>query len=380
MSLQLDFRIHRASFELNVQLQLPNKGVTVLFGRSGSGKTTLLRCIAGLEYQADGKLRFNNQIWQKKTFCLPVHQRPLGYVFQEASLFPHLNVLKNMQFGWQRVHENKRSVQFEEVVQLLGLGTLLNRYPSQLSGGQRQRVALGCALLTSPELLLMDEPMASLDSTSKADILPFLEMLKERLQLPVIYVTHSMDEVTRLADHLVYLQNGEVLAQGPLQQMLTDPDLPFISTGQASTVLQAQLKSSAITEDYLAELTVEGQRLFISQQDIPRNHLPRNKQLQTNTHLADTKPSGDAGSPIRVRVMARDVVLATSPPQQISLLNCLQVRVMDIRDDNNPSQSLVRLALGQQIMLARISRRSITRLGLKPDQQVYALIKGIALN
>jgi len=349
-----DLHLKRDDFALTAKLELPSQGVTALFGRSGSGKTTLLRCIAGLEKSALGSLSFQGEVWQSANSFLPVHQRSIGYVFQEASLFPHLNVTGNLQYGFKRIPVEQRKLQPDEVIKLLGIESLLNRYPDELSGGQRQRVAIGRALLTSPKLLLMDEPMASLDATSKAEILPFLEKLRDQLRIPIIYVSHAIEEVTRLADHLVLLEQGKVIAQGELQSLLTDPSLPFIQTETASTVLRASVQK-ADTGDGLTELKLGQQPLYISKANLSE------------------------GQTTRVRVMARDVVLALTPPTETSLLNCLTASVLDIQPDPNPSQALVRIEVAGQVLLARVSKRSVERLKLKERQLIYALIKGVAL-
>jgi molybdate transport system ATP-binding protein len=350
----LDFSLPRNHFTLEANLQLPTQGVTALFGRSGSGKTSLLRLLAGLEFQSGGKLLFRDEVWQSHNTFVPTYKRSLGYVFQEASLFPHLRVRKNLEYGYHRTPVKERQIHPSQVIELMGIEALLEHYPDQLSGGQRQRVAIGRALLTSPKLLLMDEPMASLDSTSKAEILPFLERLKDQLALPIVYVSHSIEEVARLADHLVLLEQGQVIAQGDIQSLLTDPTLPFLQAETASTVLKARV-DQAHSDDHLSRLEIEGQSLFISR-----------------CGLQD-------GQATRVRILARDVVLALSPPTSISLLNCLETRLIDLQPDSNPSQLLVRLGLGPQTMLARVSRRSATRLGLRENQRVYALIKGVAM-
>lgn len=355
MSLELDFTVDRGSFILNARLTLPGQGVTALFGRSGSGKTTLLRCIAGLKRQQGGFLRFGEQTWQAGRHFLPTWKRPIGYVFQEASLFPHLRVQHNLEYGYKRVPEARRRIHQDEVIRLLGLEALLQRYPNQLSGGQRQRVSLGRALLTSPELLLMDEPLASLDLASKEEILPFLERLRDELAIPIIYVSHAIDEVIRLADHLVLIDNGQVIAQGDLQALLTNRELPFVRTESASAMLYATVRNPE-AEDGLMELEVDGQPLLM-----PRHALPASAQ------------------PLRVKIMARDVGLALEPPRDTSFLNCLRVRLLDTQPGLVPSQLLVRLALGGQILLSRVSLHSARRLNLVPGQTLYALVKGVAL-
>ncbi|MGC1332795.1 molybdenum ABC transporter ATP-binding protein, partial [Pseudomonas sp.] len=207
-----------SAFTLDVDLQLPGRGVSALFGQSGSGKTTCLRCLAGLERASNAYIEVNGQVWQDsdRGLFLPPHQRPLGYVFQEASLFAHLNVQRNLEFGWRRIRATQRKVQLDQACTLLGIGHLLTRMPTHLSGGERQRVGIARALLSSPGLLLMDEPLAALDSQRKAEILPYLERLHSRLRLPVVYVSHSAAEVLRLSDHLVLLAGGRLRAAGPV--------------------------------------------------------------------------------------------------------------------------------------------------------------------
>jgi len=210
--IQARFRIEHPGFALALDLHLPGRGVTALFGHSGSGKTSCLRCFAGLDRPRDGYLRVNGELWQDSAsgqFLAP-HQRPIGYVFQDANLFPHLSVRRNLAFGQQRIAAASRRVALEQALELLGIEHLLQRMPASLSGGERQRVAIARALLTSPRLLLMDEPLASLDLKRKQEVLPYLERLHQELEIPVLYVSHAPDEVARLADHLVLLENGQV--------------------------------------------------------------------------------------------------------------------------------------------------------------------------
>ncbi|MDE2310249.1 MAG: molybdenum ABC transporter ATP-binding protein, partial [Betaproteobacteria bacterium] len=215
------FKLAYTAFVLDVDLELPARGITALFGPSGSGKTTLLRCIAGLERTTDGLLRVHDEVWQDGANFLPAHRRPLGYVFQEASLFPHLSVRRNLEYGMRRIPPVERKVQSEQVVELMGLSRLIERDPAHLSGGERQRVAIGRALLSSPRLLLMDEPLSALDVASRQEILPYLERLHGELEIPVIYVSHALDEVARLADHVVMLEQGCVIASGAPSEILT---------------------------------------------------------------------------------------------------------------------------------------------------------------
>ncbi len=355
MSIEARFYLDRGAFTLDVDLTIPAQGVTALFGRSGSGKTTILRCLAGLERIAKARLTFNGEVWQNEQFFLPVHKRPLGYVFQEASLFPHLEVKRNLLYGYQRIAKEHRRIQLDEVVSLLGLSELLTRYPEALSGGQRQRVAIARALLTSPQLLLMDEPMASLDASSKGDILPYLERLHDELSIPVVYVSHSIEEVARLADQMILLEQGKVLAQGTLQDLLSRTDLPLAHSEHASAVLEGHIGAHH-EADHLSEVVFNGGRLWVTEQ------------------------ARAIGAPVRVRILARDVSIALTPPQASSLLNGLEVRLLEISADPHPAHIILRLQVGEQILLARITQRSCKHLNLAPGQTLWAMIKGIAVS
>jgi len=354
VTLEARFNIPRPGFTLDADFSIPPRGFCALFGPSGSGKTTILRCLAGLERAPLGRLYVNGQCWQEQASFLPPHRRPVGYVFQEASLFPHLNVRGNLHYGQRRIPASARRVDFDDTVQLFGLGDLLARYPDQLSGGQRQRVAMARALVTSPELLLMDEPMASLDEASKADILPYLEQLHTGLDIPVLYVSHQIGEVARLADHMVLLEQGRVLAQGSLQDMLTRSDLPLAHSEQASSFVDAIVLRHD-SHHHLTELSSNAGTLWVSRVDKP------------------------VGRPQRVQILARDVTIALSPPLDSSVNNCLSVTVTGISEDPNPGHVLLQLDAGGERLLSRITRRSCERLALAPGLQLYALIKGVSL-
>ncbi|MFA5628199.1 MAG: molybdenum ABC transporter ATP-binding protein [Thiohalomonadaceae bacterium] len=348
------FRVTFPGFSLEVDLELPGHGVSALFGPSGCGKTTLLRCIAGLQ-QADGKLLIGDAVWQDASSFVPVHQRPLAYVFQEASLFPHLSVRDNLLYGYKRISREQRRVVFDEAVAWLGLEELLKRDPGSLSGGQRQRVAIARALLTSPRLLLMDEPLAALDLKSKADILPYLERLHDELDIPVIYVTHSPDEVARLADHLVMLEGGRVLASGSLTETMARLDLPIQREEDVGVALEAQVVER--DEDWhLARAEFPGGSLWVRDMGIP------------------------VGGRLRLRVLARDVSLATAViPEQSSILNLLPATVTELVDDAHPSQRLVRVAVGKTPLLARLTARSADALGLVPGKPIWLQVKSVAV-
>ncbi|MFU8838684.1 MAG: molybdenum ABC transporter ATP-binding protein [Thiohalomonadaceae bacterium] len=352
--IEFDFHLKREDFSLQLGSTVPGRGVTALFGRSGCGKTTLLRCIAGLERGVRGHLHVQNEVWQDAQHFLKPEQRPIGYVFQEGRLFPHLNVRRNLEYGLRRIAATQRQVGFNEVVELLGLSELIQRLPAELSGGQRQRVAIGRALLTSPRVLLMDEPLAALDAISKAEIMPYLERLHGELNIPVLLVSHSLEEVSRLADHMLLLDGGRLQAEGPLQEMLTRTDLPLAHSANASAILEATVIEHGA--DHMSVLACKGgHQLLISREDI------------------------ETGQPVRARILARDVAIALSPPQDSSVNNCLSVQIRHISDDPHPGHVLIQLALGNETLLARITRRSCERLSLAPGKTVFALIKGITL-
>lgn len=357
--LQLQARLDRRGFVLDVDMALPGKGLTALLGPSGSGKTTCLRVLAGLEPNARGVVRVQGESWQDSArgVCLPVHQRPLGYVFQEASQFDHLSVEGNIRFGFQRTPAAQRRHGWDHALDLLGIGHLLQRMPHELSGGERQRVAMARALATSPRVLLMDEPLAALDAARKAEILPWLEQLHERLDIPVVYVTHSADEVARLADHLVLLDQGRVLAQGPVMELMTRLDLPLAHGDGAGALVEA-VTCGLEDDSGLCALRFDGGTLLLPQ--------TRAAPLPDRT-------------PVRVRIQARDVSLSLLQPEQTSVLNILPAEVTDLSEDG-PGQVLVGLRLGAETrLLSRISRLSCTRLGIAPGVAVFAQVKGVAM-
>ncbi|MDD0842880.1 molybdenum ABC transporter ATP-binding protein [Pseudomonas sp. Gutcm_11s] len=358
MSLKIELDLPFADFHLQVALDLPGRGITALFGPSGSGKTSLLRCVAGLEHGAQGRVMIGDECWQDSTrghFLAP-HKRALGYVFQEASLFPHLSVRGNLEYGQKRIAPAARRIDLDQAVQLLGIGHLLERHPDTLSGGERQRVGIARALLTSPRLLLLDEPLAALDSKRKQEILPYLERLHDELDIPMLYVSHAADEVARLADHLVLLDSGRALASGPLDELLPRLDLPLAQSDTASTVLHTRVCGH---DSHYQLLELE---------------LPNSEQRLRIPHAALP-----AGQMLRLKVPARDVSLSLEPPGPSSILNRLPVRVLDLAEGESPAQVLVRLELAGQPLLARITRYSHDQLGLHPGQALWAQFKAVAL-
>jgi molybdate transport system ATP-binding protein len=346
------FRIDWPGFTLDVDLALPGRGVTALFGHSGSGKTTLLRCLAGLERAPLGKLTVNGEVWQDAQCWLPTHRRPLGYVFQEASLFPHLSVLGNLRYGMKRA-DASQSPSLEHAIELLGIGQLLDRKPDRLSGGERSRVGIARALAVSPRLLLMDEPLAALDLKRKLEILPYLERLRDELSIPVIYVSHAPDEVARLADHLVLLDDGRAVASGPLAETLARADLPHAFADDAGVVLETIV---SVTEaDNLSQLDFADGCLHVGR-----------------------RPESP-GSRLRCRIHARDVSLALEQPRASSIVNILPATVTAVAATDTPGHVLVQMRIGGTPLLARITERSRRELDIAPGQPVWAQIKGVAL-
>jgi molybdate transport system ATP-binding protein len=348
------FALRYPGFSLDVDLRLPGRGVTALFGPSGCGKTTLLRCMAGLTRAPGGRLLVQGQVWQDDRQFLPTHQRPLGYVFQEANLFAHLSVRANLAYGQTRVPVAQRRVPWEHAVALLGIGHLLERQPPALSGGERQRVAIARALLTSPRILLMDEPLAALDVARKHEVLPYLERLHRELDIPVLYVSHAPDEVARLADHLVVLDAGRVLAAGPLGATLARLDLPIRLGEDAGVVLNAVV-AERDTAWHLMRVEFPGGSLWVRDAE----------------HAL--------GQPVRVRILARDVSLALLPSTDSSIQNSLLAVVDELASDDHPALALARLHIGPSPLVARLTHRAANHLGLQVGQAVWVQIKAVAL-
>ncbi|MBS1208421.1 MAG: molybdenum transporter ATP-binding protein [Proteobacteria bacterium] len=345
-----------ASFSLDVELALPGRGVTVLFGHSGSGKTTLLRCVAGLERATQAHIAINGTVWQDsaQNRFVPTWQREIGYVFQEASLFPHLNVQRNLAFGMRRANPHGNADDILAVATKLGIEHLLKRSPDGLSGGERQRVAIARALLTRPRLLLMDEPLSALDAARKQEILPYLERLHDELEIPMLYVTHQIEEAARLADHLVLLGQGRVQASGPLVATLARLDLPLARDHEGSVVIAANVIGYD-PEWNLTRLQFSGGEIFVAERPLP------------------------IGKPVRLRILARDVSIALSGNNPSSIQNRFICRVTGIAPTDDPAQCLVGLVAGDAALTARITRLSASQLGLAIGQEVWAQVKAVAL-
>jgi molybdate transport system ATP-binding protein len=345
------FKHSYGEFCLDVDLHLPSRGVTAVFGPSGCGKTTLLRCIAGLEHAIDGRLEIDGEIWQGPATWFPVYQRPLGFVFQEASLFGHLTVLGNLDYGRRR---SKSSANMDHIIALMGIEHLLQRKPEHLSGGEKQRVSMARALATQPRLLLMDEPLASLDHQRKQEIMPFLERLHRDLDIPVLYVTHAPDEVARLADYVLVMRDGKVQMQGSLQEALSRLDLPAQLGNDRGSVIEGRL-AFLDTQWGLVRVDFDGGSLW-------------------------TKDQGMAvGTAVRVGIQASDVSLALQKPEGSSIQNLLPGMVDALADDEHPAQVLVRVRVGGSLLLASVTRRAVADLQLLPGTPVWTQIKSVAL-
>ncbi len=344
----------KPAFTLDVDLELPGQGITAIFGASGSGKTTLLRCLAGLQAIEEGVLIVNGETWHDTTVSLPTHQRPIGYVFQEASLFEHLTAEGNLRYAEKRAAPG--GMQFQAIVELMGIDSLLRQYPSELSGGERQRVAIARALLINPRLLLMDEPLAALDRQRRLEILPYLERLHREIQLPILYVTHSMEEVTRLADSLLILEQGRVAACGELVDLLSRTDLPLEFGEEAGAILEGQI----VNRDerwHLATVAFAGGEILVR----------------------DTDGLGAPGADVRLRVLARDVSLSLENTSKSSILNRLPARIVLIDEGDTAGMSMLQLRVGESRLLARVSRRSVHELNLREGLALYAQIKSVAI-
>jgi molybdate transport system ATP-binding protein len=353
MSVQARYSVKKGVFLLQVDIKLPATGITAIYGVSGSGKTTLLRALAGLDSVSEGYLKIGSALWHSEEQCLPVHQRPLGYVFQEASLFSHLNVAQNIEFGRQRATDPLSDAALDDVFSLLALHPLLQRNVETLSGGEQQRVAIARALAVNPKLLLMDEPLSGLDESRKLEVLPYLQRLQASLKVPILYVTHSADEVARIADYLVILEAGKVVAQGAAVDMLTRLDLPLAKRSDAEAIIRADV--IGYDQHYhLTQLSFSGGVFIV-----------------TSTGLA-------VGETVRLRIAARDVSITLEKQIDTSILNILPAEVVGI-ERLNDGQTLVQLELGAEILLARITDRSVEQLGLIIGMRVWAQVKSAAV-
>jgi len=348
--------LQRRGFQLDVDVSLPGRGITALYGTSGSGKTTLLRCVAGLERAAPGIVRVSGESWQDDDakIYLPAWKRPVGYVFQEASLFDHLDVRRNVEYGRRRAGAAADAISLDAAIELLGISHLLARAPRTLSGGERQRVAIARAVACAPRLLLLDEPLASLDAARREEVLPWLERLRDELHLPMLYVTHAAYELARLADTVVVLKEGRALACGPAHEVLAGTDASALFGDDAGALLDGVVAEKD-GRWQLARVSFAGGSLWLR-----------------DTGLAP-------GRAVRLRVLARDVSIALEEPRGVSIQNVLPCTTGSISPDTHPSQVTVQLHCGGVPILARITARAAHDLALEPGRKVWAQVKSVAL-
>jgi len=350
--IECKIKVKLESFMLDANFSIPDRGITVVFGPSGSGKTTLLRAIAGLEKSDKGFLKIGDSVWQKGEDFLATHKRQIGYVFQDAALFDHLDVKGNLNFVIKRAIGLKEDF-IESIHNLLEIKTLLNRKTTQLSGGERQRVAIARALLTNPKILLLDEPLSALDLKRKNEILPYLDSIHNDLEIPILYVTHSQDEMSRLADHLLLIEDGNIVGSGPVNDMLTRFDMPLSHGGDAVSIIEAEVLKRD-SEFNLMHLDFLGGQFIV-----PDNSFP----VQTK---------------VRIRVVARDVSLTKSKQVDTSILNIFPAMVQEIVNEGE-AQVMVRLQIKETILLACITRKSSYKLRLEKGSEVFVQVKSVAI-
>jgi len=344
----------KTHFELDIDIVIPGQGITAIFGESGSGKTSLLRCIAGLEKNACGCLQVNGELWQGASVSVPTHKRSLGYVFQEASLFEHLSAMGNLRYALKRNNQTANPELLEQVIGVMGIAGILSQLPEALSGGERQRVAIARALLSQPKLLLMDEPLASLDTARKLEILPYLERLRNSFNIPILYVSHAVDEIVRLADHAVIMEQGKVLAQGDITELFSRVDLPLGVGNEVGAILECKIVQRD-KQWHLMRVAFDGGELW----------LPNVANNENNTQ--------------RIRVLASDVSLTLSPHTDSSILNVLSGQIAEIINDQDPAMSLVRLKVGETFLVARLTQKSLHNLGLSLGKGIWIQIKSVAI-
>lgn len=352
MSLSVDISLRLGEFTLAADF-VAGPGVTAIFGPSGSGKTTLINAVAGLVRPASGRIAFGDTILFDEVMGidLPSHKRRIGYVFQDGRLFPHLSVRDNLIYGQQFAEQ---ILPVDPVVEMLGLGALLSRKPATLSGGEKQRVAIGRALLSDPRLLLMDEPLAALDTARKDDILPYLERLRDANRLPILYVSHAMSEVARLANDLVLLRDGKISRKGPLEDILADPSaVRDVGVREAGALILARMvKPDA--GDGLSELATSAGKLFLPKIDMPE------------------------GASLRLRIQASDVILSKDRPDGLSALNILPATVGSIHTGEGPGAAIA-LNSGTDRILARVTARSARVLKLREGSKCFAILKTVSV-
>lgn len=356
MTVEVELRHRQGGFDLDLTFAVGRSGITALFGPSGAGKSTAINAVAGLIRPDHGRIRINGQVvFDAETgVFVPPRRRNVGYVFQDGRLFPHLNVRKNLLYGWRRASRRADGGEIDRLIGLLGLETLLDRRPASLSGGEKQRVAIGRAVLKGPDLLLLDEPLAALDRKRRDEILPYLVRLRDEYGVPMLYVSHAIDEVTRIADSVQVMDGGRIVASGPVAEVFARLDLfPLTGRFEAGTVIDTTVKSHDAGYG-LSVLAFDGGALTVPIIEEP------------------------VGAKVRVRIRARDIMIALQSPEAISANNVLPGFVTDIRNDPE-TYADVQIACGSARLIARITRKSLDRLGLAPGAPVHAVIKSVTI-
>ena len=355
--LDVAIRKQLGRFRLDAAFRTDSHGVTALFGRSGTGKTSIIAAIAGLLRPDEGRIVAGGDVLydSARGIDVPAEERRIGYIFQDARLFPHLTVGHNLRYGWKRAPAGNRPIALDAVVDLLGVGHLLDRRPRRLSGGEKQRVAIGRALLAQPRVLLMDEPLASLDVERKSEILPYVERLRDELRILIVYVSHAVEEVVRLANTVVLVDEGRVVAQGSPESLSHRLDLrPLLGRFEAGAVIDARVVAHD-DERLITRLAFGNQALILPRLDVA------------------------SGARLRVRIRSRDVILAMEWPMGLSAQNVLFGRIVEIAEESGPYAE-IKVDLGDGAIVARITRDSVRRLALAPGQPVYAVIKSVAID
>lgn len=349
--LSLNIMQQQGDHVLEVDLQIPAKGITAIFGVSGAGKTSLINAISGLTQPQRGRIQLHDRLLfdAEQKIALPPEKRRIGYVFQDARLFPHYRVRGNLQYGMAP----KMKAQFDSLVSLLGLEALLPRFPLSLSGGEKQRVAIGRALLTAPDMLLLDEPLASLDLPRKRELMPYLQKLAKQVEIPMLYVSHSLEEILQLADNVLVLDEGKIKAFGPLERVWSSSAMrPWLPVSELTSVLRVQVLEHH--PDYpMTALSLGDQHIWVSRVNQP------------------------VKTPLRIRIASADVSLALQPPQHSSIRNILPAQVVELLEVGD--QVEVKLRIGISELWARITPWARDELGIRPDQWLYAQIKSVSV-
>jgi molybdate transport system ATP-binding protein len=358
--IEASLQLSRSEFRLDAKFSVPGSGVTAIFGPSGCGKTSLLRAVAGLEPDTDGSLVVNGEQWQSETMVQPVHQRRVGVVFQEPSLFPHLSVEQNLLYGRDRLKNISELIDIKNLISALDIEKLLSRHPEGLSGGERQRVALGRALLGQPQLLLLDEPLSALDQNSRESLMLLLEKFLQELDIPIFYVTHSSEEVARLANNLVLLSNGKVSDYGPLQAVLGAVDGELSRSDIAFSVIEGKIANNALP----GLISIDCAPGIVFQ--VPDSTSRLHRQYQP-------------GANARLRIRARDVSLCLEQPERSSILNILPVTIEELADEPRYGSRVVKLNMAGRPLLCVISEYSVQQLDLREGQSAFAQVKSAAL-